>query len=87
LGHVPRPPNAAYREDRETDGGRGCRAWVDVCRRDAFGFCLGMGDLKSGKAVAKAVTKALPDSVDITPTGRRPSATARLCPQPYSRSL
>ena len=36
--------------------------------RDAFRFCLVMGDLKSGKAVAKAVTKALPDSVDITPT-------------------
>jgi outer membrane protein OmpA-like peptidoglycan-associated protein len=37
--------------------------------RDAFRFCLVMGDLQSGKAVAKAVTKARPDAVDTTPTG------------------
>lgn len=36
--------------------------------RDAFRFCLVMGDLQSGKAVAKAVTKARPDAVDNTPT-------------------
>jgi len=36
--------------------------------RDAFRFCLVMGDLTKGRAVAKAVTKALPASVDITPT-------------------
>ncbi len=36
--------------------------------RDAFRFCLVMGDLTSGKAVAKAVTKAQPAGVDATPT-------------------
>ena len=37
--------------------------------REAFRFCLVMADLKSGKAVAKAVTRARLDGVDTTPTG------------------
>ncbi len=36
--------------------------------KDAFRFCLVMGDLASGKAVAKAVTKAQAEAVDNTPT-------------------
>ena len=36
--------------------------------KDAIRFCLVMGDMQSGKAVAKAVTKAQPEAVDNTPT-------------------
>ncbi|MBV8912352.1 MAG: OmpA family protein [Acetobacteraceae bacterium] len=36
--------------------------------KDAFRFCLAMGDLQSGRAVAKAVTRAQFEGVDTTPT-------------------
>lgn len=36
--------------------------------REAFRFCLVMADLSTGKAIAKSVTRALPDAVNATPT-------------------
>lgn len=36
--------------------------------REAYRFCLVLGDLKTGKTVAKGVARAAPDGVDITPT-------------------
>lgn len=37
-------------------------------QREAYRFCLVMGDLKTGKIVAKSVARARPESVDATPT-------------------
>ncbi len=37
--------------------------------REAFWFCLVMGDLRSGKIIAKAVARARLDDADTTPTG------------------
>jgi outer membrane protein OmpA-like peptidoglycan-associated protein len=38
-------------------------------QREAYRFCLVMGDLQTGKVIAKAVARARFDDVDATPTG------------------